>query len=524
MTSYYFSIFKKLRVIGAGGHVNAAPGGLNLNDPTGIFGGNAKGAFLGNTPANSPVWAVLNATAINPAPGMVMVGAASWRKMPLGTAPPAWTDFQVNAAPPATSIVERLGAWITAGKVNDTPAAVIAAMPPPNLLATKPDTTTTVFVASSPTDDGDRPGTVPWNYWETGQIFLTDPQTGATVTPAQFAAGSVYNLVATIGNRGPQGGKYAMPPTVVQAKALVMVFGTSVTPAVELPALSNMDDASNNSLYEVYDMPGKKYELVGFRFNAQDIFDGLAKAIETSGIDLGGLPPDIWLQGQSSVGHVCAKVIVRLDSQTWPLVGDTPLTSNRIAQKNLAPFAIDVQASDPNNPPIVWRNIMAGQAFLTLRDTRRERFKHNLFRIAGDLPAEGVELFLAIPQKSFERFFNPKLMRSAEPIALVKKYGQKPPMPDCTVLAVKNSKELLLELPNLKEEFVAMSIGVRIDPKKIKVGSQFDLTLLHSAMITPPKSKGRVPELSEQFAPGLTFQVSVVNSKRQKLHAVAANS
>lgn len=518
MTSYHFSIFKKLRVIGANGHVTASPmppGGLNLNDPASLFGAHpVKGPFLANTPATSPVWAILNETAINPAPGMVMVGGASWRKMPLGTAPTAWTDFQVNAAPPATSIVERLGAWITLGKVNDTPAAVIAAMPPPNLLASKPDTTTTVFAASSSTDDGDRPGTVPWNYWETGQIFLTDPQTGATVTPAQFSAGSAYNLVATIGNRGPQGGRYAALQTIVQAKALVMVFGTAMTPAVELPALSNMDDASNNSLYEVYDMPGKKYELVGFRFTTQDIFDGLVKAIETSGIDLGGLPPDIWLQGQSGVGHVCAKVVVRLDTQTWPLVGDTPLINNRVAQKNLAPFAIDVQASDPNNPTIVWRNIMAGQAFLTLRDTRQERFKHNLFRIAGDLPAEGVELFLAIPQKSFERFFESKRMQGVEPIALTKRYGQEPPMPDCTVLVVRNPKELLIELPSIKKEFVAMSIGLRVDPKKIKVGSEFGLTLLHSAMVPPPKSKARVPELSEQFAPGLTFQVYVVNSKR----------
>ena len=512
MTSYYFAIHKKLRAIGKSGHTGVAmPGSFTLDDPARLFGASAKGAFLGTTRNNSPAWAILNQKAVGGGQ-TVVVGGVIWRTMPL-TTPTAWTDFQDNAVPPSTSIVETLGVWIEAGKVNDTPATVLTSMPPNSLLATKTDAATTVFSVSSVNDDGDRPGSVPMNFWDTAQIFLTDPQTGATVTPSQFAQGSSYNLVGVIGNRGPVGGRFAAPSNTVQAKALVMVFGTGITPAVELPALSNMDPASLDSIYEVYDMPAKAYELVGFRFNTQDVFDGLVKAIEANGMDLGGVPADIWLNGQSSVGHVCAKLVVRLDSQTWPLSSDTPFTNNRVSQKNLVPFAVDVIASDPNNPPIIWRNIMVGQAFRAIRGSRHPGAKHNIFRFVGEFPEDAVELFLAIPTTSMKTYFDPERMRGVEITDLTASLKQKPPMPDCVVLSLKSGKDVLIEIPDLKDQFIAMSIGVRVDPQKVKLGQKFNLTLLHSSLLPETGAKSKHRELTERFAPGLTFEISLTDGK-----------
>jgi hypothetical protein len=84
-----------------------------------------------NSPADSPLWAVLNAKANGAS--AVTVGSNSWSAMPLflqaGTpATQAWNDFQANA--PAPNLVSAFGNWIAAGKPNDVPVAVIASMPP----------------------------------------------------------------------------------------------------------------------------------------------------------------------------------------------------------------------------------------------------------------------------------------------------------------------------------------------------------------------------------------------------------
>jgi hypothetical protein len=67
--SYYFTLFKKFQVINhvpeATFHGSASPpGGFDLRNPNAAFGSSPnKGPFLGATtnPADSPLWAVLNA-------------------------------------------------------------------------------------------------------------------------------------------------------------------------------------------------------------------------------------------------------------------------------------------------------------------------------------------------------------------------------------------------------------------------------------------------------------------------------
>jgi hypothetical protein len=110
-------------------------------------------------------------------------------------------------------------------------------------------------------------------------------------------------------------------------------------------------------------------------------------------------------------------------------------------------------------------------------------------------------------------YFDPERMLGVEIIDLTASLKQKPPMPNCVVLSLKSGKGVHIELPNLKDQFIAMSIGVRVDPQKVTLGQKFNLTLLHSAVLpeTGAKSKHRI--LTERFAAGLTFEISLTDGK-----------
>lgn len=351
--SYYFTLFKKFQVINnvptGTSHGSMTPtGGFDLKNPNSVFGNSNRGPLLGATtnPADSPLWALLNAKATGAS--SVTVGGINWPAMPVRS-PPAWNDFQVSA--PAPKLVEVFGNWITAGKVNDVPNGVIGTMPPP--ISGGLDPGVALFVCSVAGDNGIRPGTVPPDFWNSSLIFLVDPANGNTVTPSELSAYSEYYLTAVIGNRGnTDGGRYLSSPGVkIEAAGWVMVWNTGMSPAVQLPALSNLDVNSTNVIYEVYFLKSRQYEVVGFRLNVQTVFDGLVKAIGESGIDLGGLTPEQWVHAQGA--HLCAKVLVRREDESWPSLGDTPFTNRRLAQKNLAPFAIDLAVVDPD-PHIIW--------------------------------------------------------------------------------------------------------------------------------------------------------------------------
>ena len=172
--SYYYTLFKKFQVLD---HVptqtvhgsGAPPGGFNLNNPNAPFVASNSGTplILGDfTPANNPLWAVLNSRAQGNAgftpvsiPGGPQAGS-SWPTMPPANTQ-GWTQFQVNQS--TNKIVDVFGQWISNDhQLKDIPAGAIAQEPapfPPGLEAgIKP------FVCSMPGDKGTRPG-VPSNYW-----------------------------------------------------------------------------------------------------------------------------------------------------------------------------------------------------------------------------------------------------------------------------------------------------------------------------------------------------------------------
>ncbi len=134
--SYYFTLFKKFQVMNHVPHEDdhgASPpaGGFDLKDPEAAFGssGRSPPPLLGEpatiNPMECPLWAVLNAKAMNATAGPVFLGT-TWPPMPAFDTP-AWLEFQINA--PAPRVVKTFSNWIEAGKIKDIPHDVISTVP-----------------------------------------------------------------------------------------------------------------------------------------------------------------------------------------------------------------------------------------------------------------------------------------------------------------------------------------------------------------------------------------------------------
>lgn len=506
--SYYFTLFKKFQVMNHvpdetfHGKPTNPTGGLDLKNPNVAFGNSNRGALLGSgtNPADSPLWAVLNAKATG-APSATVAGT-SWPAMPLFTTA-AWTDFQVSASSP--KIVDVFGAWINAGKVNDVPAGVIASMPPP--ISASLDAGVKLFVCSMSGDDGVSP--IPTNFWATSLIFLVDPNTGATVTPTELSA-SEYYLTAVIGNRGNNdAGRYLAVPAI-DAAAWVMVWNTGMSPAVQLPALSNLDINSTNGVYDVYFLKAGHYDVIGFRLNTQTVFDGLIKAIGASGMILGGLTPQDWVHQQGA--HLCAKVLVRTDTESWPLFGDTPSTNRRIAQKNLAPFPINLAVSSPD-PNIIWKNFVAGDVFKFMREAGRfdREWGKNTLQIDAQLPA-GVRVYLAVPRRSFSRWLQKKSIKGFKPVDEKSAIRLKPPFPDRVVLML-TEKENSIELPALGDEFLALSLGIQYSVKRLRADVQGAISVVQQTAVPKIDMRNRCYETERVTVGGFTLNLQVHDSR-----------
>jgi hypothetical protein len=509
--SYYFTLFKKFQVLNhvptATVHGSGAPtGGFDLKNPNAVFGSSNRGALLGatTTPADSPLWAVLNSRAAgNAGFFLVTVGANTWPTMPPGV-PPAWNDFQLSA--PAPKVVDVFSTWITAGKVNDVPNGVIGTMPAPigGALAAGVN----LFVCSMPGDNGTNP--VPSNFWDTSLIFLVDPMTGNTVTPPELSS-SEYYLAGVIGNRGAAGGGRYLTSPIIEAAAWVMVWNTGMSPAVQLPSLSNLDLNSTNGVYDVYFLRSGQYDVVGFRLNVQSVFDGLVAALTASGMNLGGLTPEQWIHAQGA--HLCAKVLVRNENESWPAVADTPFTNRRIAQKNLVPFPINLAVSDPD-PNIIWTNFVVGDVFSFMRHGGfDERWGRHTLTINTQLPVDALRFYLAVPKRSFARWFQKTSIKGFRPVAERSLRGLKPPFPEHVILALAG-KENSIEIPALGHEFLAMSLGIEYSVKRLKTGMQGPISVIQQTAVPKVDVKRQCYEIEKVVVGGFTLNLDVHDSRK----------
>jgi hypothetical protein len=519
--SYYFTLFKKFQVIDhvpeTSFHGSASPpGGFDLRNPNAVFGSSSKGPFLGGTtnPGDSPLWAILNAKATNFATTSVTVGGKPWSAMPVSQTP-AWNDFQANASAP-NRVVDVFGKWINAGKPNDVPNGVIASIPQVPIKKLVPGVAP--FVCSMPNDTGDRgPGSapVPNTFWSTSLIFLVDPANGNSVSPSSLTDNQEYYLAAVIGNRGQDNaGKYNSPTaTEIDAVGTVMVWNTVDSPGVELPSLSNLDVDTETPIYEQYFLNSGHYDVVGFRLNVQNVYNGIIKALNdavtNNGLDLAGLTPDQWVKAQPA--HLCAKVGVRQQGQNFPNVGDSPVTNARLAQKNLAPFEVNLAVTEPD-PNISWKNFIVGDPlFLKLGEGKGR----NTLVLETKLPTESFRVFIAVPKATFERFFRGRREGAVKGFKVVDPHelgagrlGERAkPFPEAVLLQYLG-RENALEIPPLSEGlYLGMSLGIEYSVKRLKAGALGEVTLVHKALI--PK---HVPE--QITAGGFTILVEATDHRK----------
>ena len=525
LPSYYFTLFKKFQVLGhlPEGSDHGAPGGefgFDVNDPASAFGSSSSGVLLGTTPSNSPLWAMLNAE-VN-GNSSVTIGGTTWPAMPLFVTQ-SWQDFQLNA--PAPKLVGVFADWINAGKINDIPNGVIGTKPGP--MKNTPDSGASPFVCSFNHDDGARPGSVPADYWDTSLIFLVDPTTGNIANPSTLTGGSEFFLTAVIGNRGQDaGGRYSAGGVAIQAKAIVMVWNTSFSPGVELPGLSNLDVNATNSIYDQYFLDRGQYDVVGFRLNVQTVYDGIVAELNSilagDPNALGGLDAETWVKAQPA--HLCAKVVVRNQGGSFPNVGDTPINNRQIAQKNLAPFAADLGVTSPD-PNIVWKNFIVGQPFFVQLGQGEGR---NFLTVKENLQREAIQIYLAIPTVTFERYFRDGGGGSFKGFKVVPSDeicgGQlgdlAKPFPQAVILRYLGG-ENVIELPPLGEqEFLGMSLGIEYSVKRLKTGRLGEVKLVHRCLIPRITPGSRCFEIHDTVVGGFTI-VFEAKARKQGRHRKA---
>jgi hypothetical protein len=534
-TSYYFTLFKKFQVLdhvpSQTVHGAAAPtGGFDLKNPNSPFVACNLGTplTLGNfTPAQNPLWAILNSRALGNSgftPVTISGGAqngTSWPTMPPGS-PPAWTEFQMN--PPSHKLVDVFSTWIsTDHQLKDIPSGAIGTMP---ASFAGPDPGVKPFVCSKPGDQGARPTALP-NFWATSLIFLVDQSTGNTIAPPSLVPGAEHYVVAVIGNRGnTNGGRFLAQANALQAAAVVQIFGTSVSPGVRLPALSNLDLNDINPIYEQYFLRTGQYDVVGFRLNVQTVFDGLVAAVHQAAIvdgtlNIGTSTPEQWIKSPPS--HLCVKVVTRVQGDQFPAIDTSPEQDARIAQKNLVPF--DVTISDTGNPHIDWTTFIAGQsAALMIKNAGK-----NKFTLLTKLPRDLFEIFVAMPEKVHAQFITETRAElkgfrqvNAREILAIDNGNKRLPFARDAVILQATAPEASFELGPMPDHHAAgMALGFRYVPSKLKHGLTGDVTLMREGAIPLREPGSDRFTVQQRTVGGFTLQVRAidphVDAKGQKV-------
>ena len=532
--SYYFTLFKKLQVLDhvptSTVHGSGSPsGGFNLNQPSAPFfpligHPNKKPLTLGDyAPANNPLWAILNSKATNPsAPTVTIPGGAQagsvWSAMPIFTTT-GWQEFQIGPpVPPAGfAIVDVLGRWISVDhQLVDIPSGVQLTVPP---VFAGTDAGVVPFVCSKPGDQGARPDPLP-NFWATSLIFLVDPNTGTTITPPTLVPGAEHYVAAVIGNRGnTDGGRYRGQPNALQAAAVVMIFGTSVSPGVRLPALSNMDLNDINPINETYFLRSGQYDIIGFRLNVQTVFDGLVAAVDHAAnvdhtLNIGSASPSDWVKTQPS--HLCVKVVVRVQGDQFPAIDAWPSQDARIAQKNLAPFDIAINVNS-TTPQIDWTTFVTGQpAALKIKGAGK-----NKLTLVTKLPRELFEIFLAMPGKIHEQFVlrtkaeikGFRRVNAKEILATAQGNKALPFARDAVILQAAGEENSFDLGPMPDGHAAGMALGFRYIPGKLKHGTTGDVTLVHEAMVPRLDLGTSCYKVESATVGGFTLQVRALDPR-----------
>ena len=534
--SFYYAIFKKLQAAAGGnvypgsGHVNdddqsgELSGGFSLRQTQDMFGlyqhlsphapdftvddsvnpptklNSAMMPLNPNStdPLLNPLFVMLK-TSLTPG-GVPLVGnyffvkvnGQTWPVMP----PPSYPDGTVSNAnwaefnASAPKLIDQFESWITAGKIDDAPkgaplafASLMQSLPPPFPGLSVQDNWPLLFVASMAGDDGRRNGDhampvvpldhVPPHYWNTSQIFLTD-KSGNIVFPPALKPTEEYYVAAVIGNAGNWGAGRCFQgvPGHMWVHGDALAFNTFMSPNVSLPALSNLDPTAKTSAYEQYFLAKQYRDVVGFRFNVDDVFKRLNDAMVAHNFtpaQLGGMSTEEWLKDS----HPCVKIRITAgeNDNTFKPEGNAPLKidsnprkDRHIAQRNLAPFDMTVMALSK----IQWKNFIVSQAGAGL----------NGLALEHALPADAFQLYVAIAREPYERYI---AKGGAVRGFTVVREGTSKPFPDAVILHQTAKAAEIRIADHAKEVYFGMSLGIAGDPARIKGQRIGDVTMVHTA-------------------------------------------
>jgi hypothetical protein len=524
ITSFYYAIFKKLQAVAGGGSEHVVPptpaelsGGFSLastTDPNGIKGTLSAAADIfamigyGDIaqgmspitpndfdPTHSPLFMMLSESRKAMPQDLVNVNGKNWPTMPPPWILPyaIWDEFNPPPANNPNGVVAKLGEWIKAGQIDDAPKmapieynALQAASANLKAFNNIPSFGQPIlFVASKANDDGRRHNDgasptvpmnhIPDNFWDTAQIFLTDTS-GTTLPLASLGtlkAGAEYYVAAIIGNAGNFGAGrgffFADDTKKIRVSGHGLAFNTHMSHDVLLPPLSNLDPTLATGVYEEYYLPPERYAVVGFRFNVDAVFAGLAAKITADpNFDLGGAPDAVtWLKGS----HACVKVLIESGEATkiFPANNDPnakltidsiPQIDRHIGQKNLIPFDMTEMAAKK----IWWKNFVVDQVGQGLNELVLEH----------DLPPDGFRFYIALPTAVYRRYVAELGHKGFEAV----RETSSRPFPDSVILrqTVRGAELRIAE--HARQRFLGLAIGIEAEPAGLRT-VRGDVRMVH---------------------------------------------
>ena len=524
--SFFHAIFKRLQGVAAahGAHQNADNdpnagqfyGGFTLrraDSQFGIFGGLSSAAptwgfVQGNkslrdndtTPADNPLWAMLNASLqtkdmMNP-PVSVPVPPDNqvWPSMPfpsagetVATEYPEWIAVNPQGG---LTVIDALKTWIANGKLNDVPksapidSATLDGLAKPKFPLKNSDNGPILFVASFKGDDGRRaddnalpnPPAVPFppQFWNSSQIFITDTTGAFPANLTHLAPHANYYVMAVIGNSSTTfAGSMSFSGQTLLVQGDALAFNSFMGPNVPLYSLGELNAASTNPSYEQFYLPIWSYDVVGFRFDVDDVFTRLVTEVAK-------LPPAMifnelpekWVRD----GHPCVKIRIMAGEAVnnytpWGAVPDiknsTPPKDRHIAQRNLAHF-------DPMQmKKAMWKNFIVAQAGAGV----------NGLSLQHALPLKDFQVYLAIPRLPYDRYIaNGGAMRGFELLREAASFeeGGKPFPGETVFLRQTNPIAEIRIADHTKDEYFGMALGLEGDPARLKGVRNTDISMAHA--------------------------------------------
>ncbi|MFI5000088.1 MAG: hypothetical protein ACHQK9_09435 [Reyranellales bacterium] len=510
--SFYHAIYKRLWAFASS---YSAHDGINNYDtfslespdaPTGIFGMGLGPQPMGSpyvqgqqilkigdyNANNNPLWVMLNTSLTSDqspnAATTVTVNNQTWPIMPPTAAGfinnyPDWFGMNDMAKPP--TLVDGLKHWIEVDQQPDDTIKgsdiVNALQAKPNAFPFKPkDSSQILFVASMPGDDGRRPGDgdtndpgpnyVPAHYWDSSLIFVTDTLGNDEHLPP-FEPGTEHYIAAIIGNSGNMSAGtigYKQPTTT--AICYAYVFTTFFSPKVALPSLDNLDSQGANTVYEQLRLRAYTYDVVGFRFTVDTVYQELTTAMQMANYSkakLGNLTIDEWLKK----GHACVKVLITAGevANAYTPQGavpdektSLPSLDRHIAQRNLAKFEMTLMGAAKQ---LGWQKFVVEQAGAGL----------NGLSIQHGLPGYGLGFYVAVAAEPYAQFVAKG--GSHRGFEVVREVPHKP-FPDAVILR-QTTPGATLHIADHTRDGFGMALGIEWEPARLKGARLGDVAMVH---------------------------------------------